>query len=1482
MTRTRSLRLCLVAGSASLAISTAWASAVSAQNAPSGGEVIGGSATITSGGVSGQLGGGAGSLIGFDQNATNLEMTATGSRVLINWNDLQLASGRTWMITQDGANAILVNRVIGGGQTTLSGTVNSNGQVWILNPNGVVAGAGSTFNVGGLLFSNLGLADADILDGNGSFNFTGVAGGTVALNGAVTASAGVVALIGSNASIGSTGSVNEATVGAAEFYAATTSDITFVLDENLATGFYEIGGTSISGQTSDASSLNIAGSVTAGRILIQTTAPLGNLSSLVLSNNLTATKAAIDGGDIVLSAQSITLDGATLSTRRGATLASADGDIFINGTAQLSGSVTVEGGSVSFFDGIFGSGFAELDVASADGTTFRRIIDDITDLTVSGLSRFDLTSSVTVDGDVTLGDVVIDGSNLFVSTVPSGTITVGVVTDNDTTPSNLQFSARNVIVGGLGSSINPLGTVTFGAETTILSGDVYATGAANLGDLTLAGSGVRRIEAASANFQSVNSLVSGTTGLSVITTGQTSFNQAIGSAGALASLGVDAGSATFTGTNQVGTFAADVDSGGIAFRNGQDLTIGAVDGVVGVRAATGSITIDANGELMLNGAVTDTARNDSVTLTASDAITGIGRVTGGQVTLSGEGVGTSAVRVNTTAEALAVDGGAGSVWISEADSVSLRTIGATFNQGGAGYHLSAGGTIEVYEAISASGGDLSLVGASGNLSLLQGDSDLTASGTVTLTTPGALFAATGSSITASDVVLSAGDWSGDIFQAAVLQESDDLSITDTLGGLTLGALSAAGDLSVATTNGGGLDILGLTAGGGITVNSAGGLTITGVVAAPGDDVSLSAQGNLTLNNEVSGRTLILSTPGAFVNNQGSGALLASDRWIVYSAAPAGNTFGGLNSGNTAIWNGTLATRAPGTFSGNRYVFAFQPTLTFTSTDVAKTYGDLASLLNAFSVNGFQAGVAGAYLGDTAATVFSGAPSLTSAGTAATASVLGGPYVIDVSTGTLTSLSGYAFAFNDAGLLTVNPLALTAGVTANSRTYDGTTAATGSVSLTGVINGDDVGTTVGTFTFDSRNAGLNRTVRVSGVTLTGADAGNYTLTVPASTLADILQRAITATATADDRVYDGTTAATGSLQLNGVVAGDNVSVGGATFTFDSRNAGVNRTVTISGATLTGADAGNYTLTVPASTLADILQRAITATATADDRVYDGTTAATGSLQLNGVVAGDNVSVGGATFTFDSRNAGVNRTVTISGATLTGADAGNYTLTVPASTLADILQRAITATATAEDRVYDGTTAATGSLQLNGVVAGDNVSVGGATFTFDNRNAGVNRTVTISGVTLTGADAGNYTLTVPASTLADILRRAIVVTADNQIIAQGEFDPPLTWQLTQGSLVAGDSLAGALTRAPGRGPGVYAISQGTLAASDNYTLTFVPGTLRIEPQQRLPLPRPNDTLQGLLQQAVEFGFGFDQPITIITDAWCDNDDNCAGTR
>ena len=144
--------------------------------------------------------------------------------------------------------------------------------------------------------------------------------------------------------------------------------------------------------------------------------------------------------------------------------------------------------------------------------------------------------------------------------------------------------------------------------------------------------------------------------------------------------------------------------------------------------------------------------------------------------------------------------------------------------------------------------------------------------------------------------------------------------------------------------------------------------------------------------------------------------------------------------------------------------------------------------------------------------------------------------------------------------------------------------------------------------------------------------------------------------------------------------------------------------------------------------------------------------------------------------------------------------------------------MTVTANAQSKTYgdaDPTLTYTGALNT-----GDSFT--GALTRAAGENVGV---YAISQGTL--AAGSNYALTFVGANLT-VTAKAVTVTADAQSKTYGDADPTLTYT---GALNSGDSFTGALTRAAGENVGVYAISQGTLAAGSNYALTFVGANLTV---------------------------------------------------
>jgi hypothetical protein len=129
-------------------------------------------------------------------------------------------------------------------------------------------------------------------------------------------------------------------------------------------------------------------------------------------------------------------------------------------------------------------------------------------------------------------------------------------------------------------------------------------------------------------------------------------------------------------------------------------------------------------------------------------------------------------------------------------------------------------------------------------------------------------------------------------------------------------------------------------------------------------------------------------------------------------------------------------------------------------------------------------------------------------------------------------------------------------------------------------------------FIDKNVGNTKAVSVTGIAASGADAGNYTVNASAATIADITPRALTGNITAANKVYDGDTSATILTRtLSAPVASDSVSYSGGMGLFDDKNVGTAKTVTGTGLSLSGTDAGNYTVNTSANTIADITPLAL---------------------------------------------------------------------------------------------------------------------------------------------------------------------------------------------------------------------------------------------------------------------------------------------------
>ena len=351
-------------------------------------------------------------------------------------------------------------------------------------------------------------------------------------------------------------------------------------------------------------------------------------------------------------------------------------------------------------------------------------------------------------------------------------------------------------------------------------------------------------------------------------------------------------------------------------------------------------------------------------------------------------------------------------------------------------------------------------------------------------------------------------------------------------------------------------------------------------------------------------------------------------------------------------------------------------------------------------------------------------------------------------------ANYLLSYVGADLtITARPLVVTA--TGQHKVYDGTTTATVALAHNG-LSGDALATSYTTARFDTKNVGTGKMVSVSGIALTGADAGNYSLTATTTTTtATITPLAITGSFTAASKTYDATTAAavTGRT-LNGVVSDDALLVGldGGTATFATKSVAASKVVTLTGAQLAGPAAPNYTLASVATTTAAIRARPLEITVTGVNKGYDGTTTATVNL-ADDRVSGDLLTTSYASASFDTKTVASGKAVSVTGIAIAGPDAGNYAPFTTAATTANITPRALLVTATGQHKVYDGTTTATVALTDNRL-SGDVFTATYTAATFSDANVGTAKPISVSGIALAGADALNYSANATAAATANI--------------------------------------------------------------------------------------------------------------------------------
>ncbi len=287
---------------------------------PSDGEVTAGEASISS----------------TDRRDT--EINQSTNKAIIQWKNFDVASDEFVNFHTPGASAVTLNRISGNASQIL-GHVTSNGQLWLLNSNGIIFGQGSQVNAAGLLASTLNITDQDFLNGNYHFTQDPAHLASIINRGNLSADGGYVALLAPQ--IENTGIVS-AHLGTVAMGAGTEATLNF--DGNQL--------------------LNIA--VPQGSHVAMYDENGNAIAALANSGTITA-----DGGQVLLTAQSVNtlldesinisgiIKADTVNEKNGKIILTASGNTILD-NAQISaqglnagekgGSVEVLGKNVGLFD----------------------------------------------------------------------------------------------------------------------------------------------------------------------------------------------------------------------------------------------------------------------------------------------------------------------------------------------------------------------------------------------------------------------------------------------------------------------------------------------------------------------------------------------------------------------------------------------------------------------------------------------------------------------------------------------------------------------------------------------------------------------------------------------------------------------------------------------------------------------------------------------------------------------------------------------------------------------------------------------------------------------------------------------------------------------------------------------------------------------------------------------------------------------------
>lgn len=837
---------------------------------------------------------GAGQITVSTPNAqTTLVQQGTNSAIL-NWNSFSIAHGESVIFQQPNSSSVALNRVTGGQASSIFGNLTANGHVWLLNPNGILFGAGAVVNVASLIATTSGIRDSDFLAGNYNFGIpspnpnAGVVnqgtiqaatGGSVVLSGAYVRNDGLI----------------QANLGTVVLAGATTFAVDFTGDKLLS---YAVTGpvtqTPVDQNGNPVTALvNNTGSIGAngGQVLLTARAANNILDNVINTTGIVeANTASMVNGTVVLDAGTggVTVGGQISATglnagETGGTIKVLGGAVTIGSGAAISASGDAGGGAIDIGGDFHGAG-PDANAWTTEVQQGAMITADAITTGNGGNVAVWADGYTAFNGTISAQGGALSGDGGFVETsghqgllALTGTVNTRALNGHYGTwlldPLNITIvssGGANSLAqessftsdAGLSDTINA--SLISGATSNVL---LEATNNITWNAFTSVTTSGVGITARAGNDIAVNSVINTTGGNIVLSANDNTGGTATGSGSiTIASAGANietnasggtGGSITMTtngGTGSINTGSAPIQttngavniSGGsgtnsdVNTNNGIGITLGNGSGSITTTGTAGTVSLTSAGSISITSGVGIQTTGGSVTVSANDS--SAGTPTGsGSITFSNLGISTTG-KSGTT---VSMTNGSSTITLLNSDPFTQgfstgQTIAGVGIPSGTTIASMSGSTITLSNAVTTTASDVFVRAIGGSTSTggaitlkTNGGSGAISLGTAGLLTAGGDITLSAASVTGSTNgpgISSAGSNASGAASAA----GGNVSITTTVGGVTLGG-------GIITSGGFNSSGIGGNSGG-VTISSAGAVDIGGGLSliTSGSGTSLSA------------------------------------------------------------------------------------------------------------------------------------------------------------------------------------------------------------------------------------------------------------------------------------------------------------------------------------------------------------------------------------------------------------------------------------------------------------------------------------------------------------------------------------------------------------------------------------------------------------------------------------------------------------------